>query len=315
MQKGIDEHGLIYHSATAQSRSGVGAMSIPINSLCIECHLRKRLALAREMGSDQQVTAYAKRILRAIADAPEEMDSTWLGAISDSYMQEMFGLDPDRMREEKAFSNRFVLERLPEIERRIAASADPIYSALQFAVLGNYLDFSALQGEVSFEALETMLDSATELALDKDCYRQFCADLEAGTKLLYLTDNAGEIVFDRLFTELLQKKYPHLEITFCVRGSAVSNDATREDAAVAGVRFPVIDNGTAIGGTVLQFVGQELKAAMDAAHVIVAKGMGNTESLFGCGYNVYYAFLIKCERFIQVFHKPKLTPMFIRDKK
>lgn len=289
-------------------------MSIPLNSLCIECHLRKRLPLARQLGGDELATAYAKRILKAIADAPAEMDSTWLGSVSDSYMQEMFGLDPDRMKAEKEFSNRFVLDRLEKIASRIDAAEDPVYAALQFSVLGNYLDFSALQGEVSFDALETMLDSALDLDLNKAFYKQFCADIESGKKFLYLTDNAGEIVFDRLLAERLQKKYPHLEITFCVRGSAVSNDATREDAQVAGIRFPLIDNGTAIGGTVLRFVSQELKDAMASADVILAKGMGNTESLFGCGYNVYYAFLVKCERFIQVFDKPKLTPMFIRDK-
>ena len=289
-------------------------MSIPINSTCIECHLRKRLALARQLGTDEQVTDYTKRILGVISDADPEMDSTWLGSISDSLMEEMFGLDPDRLKEEKDFSNRFALERLPAIEKRIAAAPDPVYAGLQFAVLGNYLDFSALQGEVSFEALEKMLDSALELDLDKATYQQFCDQLEKGTKLLYLTDNAGEIVFDRVFAELLQKKYPHLQITFCVRGSAVSNDATREDAETAGINFPLIDNGTAIGGTVLRFVSQELQAAMDSADVIIAKGMGNTESLFGCGYNVYYGFLVKCDRFMEVFDKPKLTPMFIRDR-
>lgn len=290
-------------------------MSIPINTICIECHLRKRFALARELGDAAKIDAYARRILQTIAEAPPEMDSTWLGAISDGYLQEMFGLDPDRLKAEKDFSNRFVLERLTEIEQRISAAPDPVYAALQFSVLGNYLDFSALQGEVSFEALKTMLDSALELDLDKDAYEAFCNDLTAKTRFLYLTDNAGEIVFDRVLADQLHKRYPHLEITFCVRGSAVSNDATRADAEVAGITYPVIDNGTAIGGTVLQFVGKELRTAFDSAEVILAKGMGNAESLYGCGHNVYYAFLVKCERFIEFFNKPKLTPMFIRDQK
>lgn len=289
-------------------------MSIPINTTCIECHLRKRFALARQIGTPEQIDAYTRQLLDTISHAPKDMDSTWLGAVSDGYMQEIFGLDPNRLKEEKEFSNRFVIERLPMIQQRIAAAPDPIYAALQFSILGNYLDFSALQGEVSFDALESMLDSALELDLDKATYQQFCKELESGEHLLYLTDNAGEIVFDRVFAELLQKKYPHLQITFCVRGSAVSNDATREDAAAAGITFPLIDNGTAIGGTVLHFVSQELKDAMNAADVIIAKGMGNTESLFGCGYNIYYGFLVKCERFMDVFNKPKLTPMFIRDK-
>ena len=288
-------------------------MSIPVDSICIECHLRKRFAMARRLATDEQVQTYAKWILRTIADAPADMDSTWLGSLSDTYMQKEFGLSPDYLKEEKTFSNRFVLERLDSIQQRIDNAPDPVYAALQFAVLGNYLDFSALQGEVSFDSLEEMLDSALELALDKDCYRQFLADLEAGKKLLYITDNAGEIVFDRLLAELLQKKYPHLEITFCVRGSAVSNDATREDAEAAGIPFPVIDNGTAIGGTVLQFISQEMRDAMDSADVILAKGMGNTETLYGCQYPVYLAFLVKCERFIEYFNKPKLTPMFIQN--
>ena len=284
-----------------------------MNSVCVECLFRKRLKLARELGSDRQATETAKKIMEEFVKAPEDMDSAWMGAICDKLFQETYGLDADRLKEEKDFSNRFVLERLEDIQSRIDKADDPVYAALQFAVLGNYLDFSALQGEVSFEQLEQMLADAALLDLDKECYRQFCNDLATKTKLLYITDNAGEIVFDRLLAQELQKKYPHLEITFCVRGSAVSNDATRKDAEEAGIPFPVIDNGTAIGGTVLRFVGEELKNAMDDADVIIAKGMGNTESLFGCDYNVYYAFLVKCERFIQVFNKPKLTPMFITE--
>ena len=289
-------------------------MSIPINSLCVQCIFRKRLTLARELGDEEKAMTLAKMLMQEIVKAPPEMDSTWLGSICDWQMQELYGLDPDRLKAEKEFSNRFVLERLGEISRRIQAAPDPVYAALQFAVLGNYLDFSALQGEVSFDALETMLDGAQELALDLDYYAQFCSDLSQKKKLLYITDNAGEIVFDRLLAEQLKAAYPHLEITFCVRGKPVSNDATREDAAAAGITFPVIDNGTAIGGTVLRFVGNELKQVMEQADVIIAKGMGNTESLFGCGYNVYYAFLVKCERFIEFFGKPKLTPMFIKDR-
>ena len=288
-------------------------MSIPINSLCVECVFRKRLAQARALGTEEQAMEMARKIMQVLQDAPPEMDSTWMGAICDRLMQEMYGVNPDRMQTEKELSNRFVLDRLEEISRRIENADDPVFAALQFAVLGNYLDFSALVGEVSFDALETMLDDAREMDLDKETYARFRRDLEQKKRLLYITDNAGEIVFDRLLAEQLKKAYPHLEITFCVRGKPVSNDATREDAQIAGITFPVIDNGTAIGGTVLRFVGDELKQAMDAADVIIAKGMGNTESLYGSGYPIYFAFLVKCERFIEFFQKPKLTPMFITE--
>ena len=149
--------------------------------------------------------------------------------------------------------------------------------------------------------------------LDKDTYRQFCRDLEQGKKVLLLTDNAGEIGFDRIFAQQIQKAYPHLQITFCVRGGPIQNDATREDALAMDLSFPVIDSGNAVGGTVLSTLSPEAKQAMEEADVVIAKGMGNTETMYGCGYNVYYAFLVKCERVLRYFDKPMMTPMFIRD--
>jgi uncharacterized protein with ATP-grasp and redox domains len=149
--------------------------------------------------------------------------------------------------------------------------------------------------------------------VDGENYRMLCAQLEAEKKLLYLTDNAGEIGFDRIFAEQIHKHYPHLEITFCVRGGPAANDATREDAAAVGIPFPVIDNGNCVAATELTLLGAEAKRAMDAADVIIAKGQGNAESLYGCGYNVYYVFLIKCIRFAERFGKPMLTPMLLRE--
>ena len=138
--------------------------------------------------------------------------------------------------------------------------------------------------------------------------------METGKTLLYLTDNAGEIGFDRVFAQQLKKRFPHLEITFCVRGGNAANDATREDAAAMGVEFPIIDNGSCIAGTIPELLGEEAKKAMESADVILSKGQANVETLYGTGYNIYYAFLIKCERFITLFNKPKLTPMLIRER-
>ena len=131
---------------------------------------------------------------------------------------------------------------------------------------------------------------------------------------MYITDNAGEIGFDRVLAEEIAKKYPALDITFMVRGGIISNDATRADAEAVGITHPVIDSGVAIGGTAISRCSEEAQAAMAGADVILAKGMGNTESMYGCGYNVYYAFLVKCIRFIQFFNKPKMTPMLVREK-
>ena len=289
-------------------------MGIPMNSLCVECRLRKDLDTARSLGDEQTATAFARAHMELFLQMDKEENSTYFGARIDELFRKFYRLDADRFREEKAASNAFVLERLDALRAKVNAAADPVYAALQLAVLGNYLDFSALRGEVDFSVLDHMLDTALDMALDLNTYAAFLKDLEAGKNLLYITDNAGEIGFDRVLAEQLQARFPHLNITFCVRGKPVSNDATREDAAAMGITWPVIDNGCAIGGTCIDRICPEARAALESADVVLAKGMGNTESMFGCGYNVYYAFLIKCDRFIQYFNKPKMTPMFIRDQ-
>ena len=290
-------------------------MSIAIDTGCIECFLKRNLEVARSLGTEEQAMRFARALMKVYLDAPEHVSSPWFGPAAADLLHEIYGLPIDRFREEKEFSNRFVLERMDQIRQKVEAAADSVFAGLQFSILGNYLDFAALQGKVSFEKLEAMLDKGLEMELDADNYASLCRDLEAGKKLLYLTDNAGEIGFDRIFAEQIAKRYPHLEITFCVRGGIAQNDATREDAAHVGIPFPVIDNGNRIAGTQLDQLGEAAALAVRTADVILAKGMGNAETMYGCGHNVYYAFLIKCQRFVKEFGKPMFTPMLVKERK
>jgi len=289
-------------------------MSIAFDTQCLLCHLRRNLEVVKPLGTEEQAMEFARDLMRMYLEAPRDVGSPWFNPQTADLMQKHYGLPLDRMQEEKELSNRFVLERLELIRQKVRSAEDPVFAGLQFAVLGNYLDFSALQGQVSFEKLETMLDTAFELDLDKEAYAAFCRELEQGKKLLYLTDNAGEIGFDRVFAEELAARYPHLEITFCVRGDVTLNDATRADAAAVGIPFPVIDNGNRVPGTQIDLLSEEARTALDTADVILAKGMANCETMHGCGYNVYYAFLVKCQRFVTRFGKPMLTPMLVKER-
>ena len=261
-------------------------MAIPMNSLCAKCFFSKRLDRLQTLGTDEQATEMGKKMMRMYVDAPKDMDSAVLGGLVDAEIAAFYGLDPDAMKEEKRLSNEFAVDRRGQVIDLVQRQVDPVYAALQFAVLGNYLDFSALHGQVSFEKLDQMLLFALELPLDKEIYGQFCRDLANGKTLLYITDNAGEIAFDRILAEQLKLAYPHLGITFLVRGGAIANDATRADAEAVGIDFPIIDSGNAIGGTSLERVSAQAKEALLGADVLLAKGMGNTESMYGCGLNV-----------------------------
>lgn len=290
-------------------------MGIGLNWQCMLCHLGKNAETARSLGDDKTATEFAKELMKLYLSAPEDATAPWLAPGTTALFQQFYGLEADRYREEKAASNAFAMERLDTVRSRIESGEEPLYTALQFALLGNYIDFSALHKQVSFRKLDEMLERAGDMAVERSAFDAFCHALETGRTLLYLTDNAGEIAFDRLLAEQIKKAYPHIAITFCVRGGPALNDATREDAAAVGIPFPVIDNGAGIPGMYLPLLSPEAKQAMDTSDVILAKGQANVETLLGSGYPIFYAFLVKCDRFISAFQKPKLTPMLLREEK
>ena len=291
-------------------------MSIPMNETCLKCRIDRIVSRISALGTEEQTLRFLKKWMAMASQYPDFVDSARCGAYTDKLVKETYGVnDADLMAKDRELSNAFVVERIDAIRSRVEKAEDPVYAGLQYAVLGNYLDFAALAGRISFNELDTMLDKAAEMDIDKAAVADFAKDLQKGKKLLIITDNAGEIGFDRVLAEVLQKIYPHLEITFCVRGEPVANDATREDAAAVGITFPIIDSGNAVGGTAMELLSDEAKKAMDDADVILAKGMGNTESMWGSGYNVYYAFLIKCQRFVEIFNAPMMQAMFVKDVK
>ena len=288
-----------------------------LDSQCILCLLKRHSETAAKYGDEEQVTAFTRDLMHMICAGPVEMSAPFYTPGITKLFTEHFGLADDRFAEEKEASNRYALERFDRLTEMVRTADDPLYAGLQGAILGNYIDFSALQGEVSFEKLDEMLSLLHTIEVDRDTFEALRADLGNGRELLYLTDNAGEIVFDRVFLEVIRDTFPNLSITVCVRGGPAQNDATRADAQAVGMPFPVIDNGTRIPCTVLELASRELKTALSTADVIIAKGQANVETLLDTdhGYNVYYAFLVKCKRFIDRFGKAKLTPMLVHDHK
>ena len=289
-------------------------MAVFADTRCLLCQLERNIATARKLGTEEQTTVFARDLMKLLAESPVGVPAPYFTPGVTELFHKHYGLGRDRYRQEKTDSNAFVLARMGQIREKVLSASDPVKAGLQFAILGNYIDFAGLRGDVSFEKLDEMLEKALEMEFDEENYVNLCEELEKGGRLLYLTDNAGEIGFDRIFAEVIAKKYPQVEITFCVRGGPAANDATREDAQAVGIPFPVIDNGNLVPGTMIELLSGEAKKAMDEADVILSKGQGNVETLLGCGYNIYYAFLVKCPLFMERFGKEKLTPMLLKER-
>ena len=291
-------------------------MGLPMDSRCYLCHFRRKLATAHKLGDEATVTAFARELMKLYLSAPEDAPSVWLNPATTELMDRFFGTGPDPMRRQKELSNAFVLKRLDAIRAKAHAAHDPVQKGLHLAIAGNYIDFSAYEDTLDAENLgdlDELIDSAEYPGMDEDVYARFLSELAQAKTLLYITDNAGEIVFDRVFAEILKERFPQLQITFCVRGGPAQNDATREDALAVGIPFPVIDNGTCIPGTPPELVSDECRRALETSDVIFAKGMANVETMLGCGYPIYYAFLVKCSRFAHHFRKPMSSPVLYRE--
>ena len=281
---------------------------------CINCIVQRHFELVEPKNDGEKAFSYMRDVMRIMLEAPKNISASYLTCeFSQAYAKYWPGDDP--YAKLKKDSNDMILDLLPQIRPMVEQADDPLSLAMKFARTGNFLDFGILTPEVAHKALWEAVEKTPSMELDPEIYSHLLDDLSHAKQLLILGDNAGEIVFDILLVEQLRKQYPELEILYCVRGKNALNDATREDAAYVGMDklVQILDNGTGISGTELDYICDELKQVMATADVILSKGSGNMESLAGCGYNIYYCFLIKCDLFIDTFQKPKLTPMLVRE--
>jgi uncharacterized protein with ATP-grasp and redox domains len=199
--------------------------------------------------------------------------------------------EADPFRADKARTNREALALLPRLEALEEAASDGLKTGLHLAASGNMIDLG-IGHEYDLEADVRRL-VAQPFAVDAT--EQFRAELAPGRRLLYIGDNAGEIVFDRVLVEELLRR--EVEVTFAVKSAPIINDATMEDAEAAGLTeiTRVIETGAGDVGVQWERCSDEFRAAYDAAEVILAKGQGNFETLDGQPGNKYFLLKAKCD--------------------
>ena len=209
-----------------------------------------------------------------------------------------------------------MMEKESEIRKSIQQSEDSLKTAIQYAIAGNYIDFMVMKN-VDEDTLNSLLQGAPDYEIDRDVLGSLREDIARAKRLVYLTDNCGEIVIDKLMIEQIGKMNPELQVTVIVRGEEILNDATMEDAIQIGLKdvATVIDNGDSLPGTCLYRISDEAKRELKNADVVISKGQGNLEMLQGCNLNLYHIFLCKCEMISNMFQVPKFTPMLVKENK
>ena len=285
-----------------------------LNPECIPCLLGNQLERYPKDIDNSKKIAYMQAILRVIADASDSMSAPMIMREITKIQRQMFGNEMDYSEIKRHF-NQLMLEKEMDVQEEIDASEDQLKLAIQFAIIGNFIDFGAMKS-VNEQKLEEFLHSARVISVNEEEYISLRKDILDAKKITYLTDNCGEIVMDKLLIHVIQKMNPDANLTVLVRGEQVLNDATLEDAVQVGLTemADVRGNGSDIAGTCIEELSEEARKIIYDSDVILAKGQGNFETMQMCGLNVYYIFMCKCEMFARKFQVPRFTGMLLSDK-
>ena len=285
------------------------------NSMCISCILGKQEKLIRDFSDEDKKSQYINRVLEILYEHGQTESSAWLAERINQLYEECWGEGEDYTVTKQRY-NQLLLSKEKEILSCINNSKDCIRECIKYVSAGNYIDFSAVDN-VNEHTLDELLQKVNEENISEIEYFNFKRDLEQAKKLVYVTDNCGEILLDKIFIKCIEDKYPKLKITVIVRGQNVINDATIEDAKQVGLTDIVtcIGNGNGAPGTVIKLLSEEAKQALFEADMIISKGQGNFESLFAEGLNPYYIFLCKCELFVRRFGLKQYESVFMKEER
>jgi len=255
-----------------------------------ECHLcfQRQARVAIELaGMNPQAGE------KLLSEINQQLMTTSLAinpAITASHLHAMIrecsgSVDPYREKKQEATAHALVL--YPQLKQLIDNSPDPIDAAIRLAIAGNIIDL----GVADSYNLEASIERVLSLQPAIDHLPQLRKALEHADNILYLADNAGETVMDRLLIETLDKP-----VTLVVKGGPAVNDATLDDASAAGLDkvCEVIDNGAAAMGTLLDQCSESFCHRFAVADLVIAKGMANFESLHGSRPNMFFLLQAKC---------------------
>ncbi len=252
---------------------------------CIPCFFKQALVAAREAGADEvQQKKILDEISQEIPKISFSLSPAYMSRIVYGTIRKITGVT-DPFKKEKIKSNKLALKLYPQLKKRIKSTKEPLKEAIKLAILGNTIDFGT---GLAFD-LEKELNSKGHFPVFD--YEEFKNALKENAEILYIADNCGETVFDRLLIEEISK-----EVIYAVRSAPIINDATIEDAKFCGLNkiARVISSGSPISGTPIELCSQEFLSFFNQSPFIISKGQGNFETLSEANRPVFFLLKAKC---------------------
>ena len=266
---------------------------------CIPCFYRQALGAARIAGADVLIQ---KKIIDELSllipnftleTAPPEM-----GRAIYSLVGKISGVK-DPFKEIKENSNKFALKLYPKLKQEINISEDRLLAAVKLSIIGNIIDYGVKNSLNVVEEIDYLFQGSFMINNENSSttfkYNQFKESLNKVNTIIYLADNAGEVVFDRLLIEELVKELGK-QVIYVVRGKPIINDALIEDAIFCGINkvAKITSSGSDSPGTILKYCSPEFMELYQDAGLIISKGQGNYESLSEEDKSIFFLFKAKC---------------------
>ena len=273
IQSRLENSSSAYGSITQELKPMISSLD------CIVCLQRQCLEAARFVTDDLELQSkILESTMKSLLENGLLTPPPIAGSIVHRIVRTLTG-NPDPYYEEIKRFNRLALDHWDAFKKWIAESPNPFETTVRLAIAGNSIDF-ALE-DLSEKRVVEAINQATTQRLSGDL-AAFRRAIEAASSILYLTDNAGEIVFDKLLIELLISPEFGKNVSVVTRGAPIINDALYEDAQEIGLTeiVPVMTNGSDGLGVVFDIVSDEFKERLVSADLVIAKGLANLESLW-----------------------------------
>jgi uncharacterized protein with ATP-grasp and redox domains len=255
---------------------------------CYPCFFQQALNVTRLISADEETThKILLKVSALLPKIPAGATPPEIGREVYRIVSRLTGIE-DPYREIKENCTQQALALYPSLKERVRLAEDPLRKAIRVAIAGNVIDFGS---NMPFD-LEKDLESILNQRFAIDHYESFKSALAEAKNVLFIADNAGETVFDRVLIEELGKP-----VTYVVRERPIINDALREDAIAAGIDkiADVISSGTDAPGNILHLCSDEFRRIYESAHFIIGKGQGNYEGLSSEDRPIFFLLKAKCQ--------------------
>jgi uncharacterized protein with ATP-grasp and redox domains len=258
---------------------------------CIPCFISHSLNVAKMTGrNSEEQREILRQTLAMAASLDFEKSPPAMAKKIHAIIRQITGVD-DAYVKIKDESTAFALEMLPFLRHEVEKSEHPFETAIRLVIAGNIIDFGT-DHNFNLNSVHQIIADSLKQQIDINAIERLHRRVMESDRILYIADNCGEIVFDRLLIEQYRGK-----ITLAVRGNPILNDATRREAEMSGMNefVDIIDTGDSIPGVILENCSDEFKDHFANSDLIISKGQGNFETLHETDRPVFFLFMTKCQ--------------------